>query len=461
MPPIPLRVQLLVLGLSGLAVPALLAGLSALDLLASVDEVAWWIGGLAAVAIPILLALIIEKRLASASERLAEAAALARSREATLRANDRLKDEFLATLGHELRNPLGALAAASHLLRAGAHKDPALLGAAGVVTRQVQHMTRLIEDLLDVTRVTRGKASLNRRPLNFARSIEKALDELRPSGRLDRHDLRLELADVWVRADEARVQQIVANLVGNAVKYTPERGTIEVSLRRDKNAAVLRVRDTGIGMSAELVARVFDLFVQGEATGKQVGLGIGLTLVRHLAELHSGKAYAASAGPGQGSVFTVTLPAIEAQPDETDAFVAAASQSRHRILLVEDNVDARSTLFAALRLDGHSVFEASDGESGIRAAAEVKPDVAVIDIGLPGRSGYEVASALRNVPERQEMVLIAITGYEQPDSARRARAAGFDEYVIKPIAPDRLVKLIDAALAARARRQGAALPASR
>ena len=376
----------------------------------------------------------------------------ARSREAALRASDRAKDEFLAMLGHELRNPLAALAAVAHVLRAKVTDDTAR-NATDVLGRQVQHMSRLTEDLLDVSRVTRGKVSLNRRPLDLSRAVEHALDELKLAGRLSRHDLRLDLSPVWVRADEARIEQIVANLVGNAIKYTPERGTIEVTLRRDRNAAVLRVRDSGIGMSADFVAKVFDLFVQAEGPGRQAGLGIGLTLVRHLAELHSGKAFAASAGPGQGSVFTVTLPAIEAQAAPATLDEVTPPQARHRILLVEDNADARSTMLEALQLDGHHVYEAGDGESGIRTAAAVQPDVAIIDIGLPGRDGYEVASALRQTPECPEMVLIAVTGYEQPDSMRRAREAGFDEYVIKPIAPDRLARLIDAAFAARARRQ--------
>jgi len=494
MPPISLRLQLIILGLAGFAVAALIATFAAWfapDALSSADDGGWLLGLflLATLAVPVVLASIVAKGIASAvapveavakalaggtrleasakvrwpemaaaCDKLARAAAVARSREAALRANDRAKDEFLAMLGHELRNPLGALAAASHVLHKSAPENDAALGAAAVVARQVHHMTRLVEDLLDVNRVTRGKVSLNRQPLNFARAVEKALSELRLSGRLDRHDLRLDLSEVWVRADEARIEQIAANLIGNAVKYTPERGSIDVTLRRDRNAAVLRVRDTGIGMSAELVSRVFDVFVQGEGAGKQAGLGIGLTLVKHLAELHGGKAFAASAGPGQGSVFTVSLPTVEAQAPQAAGQAIPTPQASHRILLVEDNVDARSTMLAALQLDGHRVYEAIDGEAGIRAAATLKPDVAIIDIGLPGRDGYEVASALRQTPERQRMVLIAVTGYEQPDSWRRAREAGFDEYVTKPIAPDRLVRLIDATLAARARRQAASPP---
>lgn len=391
--------------------------------------------------------------LADAGEKLVHAANAVQARDATLRAADRTKDEFFAMLGHELRTPLAALGAAAHVLR-NAPSGDGTRRATEVVTRQVGHMTRLIEDLLDLSRVTRGKVSLARQPLNLASAVEKSVHELRVAGRLERHGVRLELSEVWAQADEARIQQIVSNLVGNAVKYTPEGGSIAVSLRRDRDAAVLRVRDNGVGMSPELAARVFDLFVQGEEPGKPraAGLGIGLALVRQLAELHGGKAFAASSGLRQGSTFTVSLPAIEARAGEAAAPVAAAPQSRHRILLVEDNADARETMVAALELEGHHVYQAADGNAGLRAIAEVKPDVAVIDIGLPGLDGYEVASALRRDPECQTMVLVAITGFEQPDSLRRAREAGFDEYLTKPVPPERLVRLIDAARAARSKR---------
>jgi signal transduction histidine kinase/CheY-like chemotaxis protein len=393
--------------------------------------------------------------LAEAGEKLVQAANAVRARDLALRAADRSKEEFFAILGHELRNPLGALAAAVHVLR-NAQSADATQRATEVVTRQVEQMTRLIEDLLDLSRVSRGKVSLSRRPLNLASAVEKSLSEIRLAGRLDRHNVRVELSEVWARADDARVQQIVANLVGNAVKYTPEAGNIVVSLRRDRDEAVLRVRDDGVGMSPELAARAFDLFAQGEestprANGLGKGLGIGLALVRQLAELHGGKAFAASSGPQQGSAFTVTLPAIEAHPDEQPTLVASAPQSRHCILVVEDNADARETMVAALELGGHRVYQAADGNAGIRAVGEVRPDVAVIDIGLPGLDGYEVASTLRRDPECRDMVLVAITGREQPDSLRRAREAGFDDYLTKPIGPDQLVRLIDAARASRSR----------
>jgi signal transduction histidine kinase/ActR/RegA family two-component response regulator len=389
--------------------------------------------------------------LVEAAGKLAHAANAARSRELALRSADRVKDEFLAMLAHELRNPLSVLWAAVSVLRQGA-KQPEVLRAAQLIDRQVGQMTHLIEDLLDVARVTRGKASLRREPLDLAKIVEKAVSEMQLAGRLAGHAVRLDLAPAWVRADGARMQQVVANLLGNAVKYTPAGGSIVITLRRDPDEAILRVQDSGAGMSPELAARVFDLFVQGEGGERRGGgLGIGLALVRHLAELHGGKVFAASSGAGQGSVFTVVLPAIEAQA-AIAAPVEAAPHAPRRILLVEDNADARNTLFAALELQGHRVYEAADGRAGMRALEAVKPDVAIVDIGLPDLPGYEIASALRENPAREAMVLIALTGLDGPETSRRALAAGFDDCVTKPIAPERLLRLVDAAFVTKARR---------
>lgn len=358
------------------------------------------------------------REIAEAGEALAAAAQAVRARERSLRDADRAKDEFVAMLSHELRNPLGALAAAAQVLRAtGAREGPAA-EAGEVVSRQVEHMTRMVEDLLDVSRVTRGKVSLERQPFDLAALVEHTVAEMRAAGRFSAHEVRLDLAPVWARADEARAAQIVANLVGNAVKYTPAGGRVDVSLRRERDAAVLRVRDNGIGMTPELAARVFELFVQGEQQLDRGagGLGIGLTLVKHLAELQGGRAFAASAGPGQGSTFTVTLPATEAQP--APARGKREEPRRHRIVLIEDNEDARHSLATALALQGHQVHEAADGITGIAALARINPDVAVVDIGLPGLDGYTVAETLRGAPEHDRMVLIALTGYGQPDPAR-------------------------------------------
>jgi len=394
---------------------------------------------------------------------LVDAANTARTREHALRSADRAKDEFLAMLSHELRNPLGALAGAAHLLRLLAPKDETAIRATDIVGRQVQHMTRLVEDLLDVSRVTRGKISLSREPLDLARAVESVVQQWRSSGRLAKHAVRVELSPAWVRADAARIDQIISNLVGNAVKYTQDGGQVTITVSRERNAALLQVRDSGMGMSPDLAARVFDLFVQGETSLDRSlgGLGIGLTLVKRLAELHGGTAAAASEGPGKGSVFSVSLPAIEA-PLQAPAAQAApaepAPRRLHKILLIEDNDDARRTLSLALQMNGHQVYAAPDGKVGIETADAVDPEVAVIDIGLPGINGYQVGEDLRRKPAHESMVLIALTGYGQPDSLRRARDAGFDEYITKPIEPERLMRLIDVACAAKERRRDASRP---
>ena len=412
-----------------------------------------WLATLGIALLSALLGVILARQLRAlrvSHAQLAAALHAAAAREKALREADHAKDEFFAMLGHELRNPLGTLAAAAQVLGKTA-ADPAAAGAtAKVIERQVAQMTRLVEDLFDLSRVARGKVSLSRRPLELAALIERAVAELRSAGRLEGYDLRLELSPVWVRADEARLAQIVANLVGNALRYTPAGGRIAVSLRRDREQAVLRVRDNGIGMTPELAARVFDPFVQGERSSERGGLGLGLALVKHLAELHGGKAFAASAGAGEGSVFTVTLPACEA--DAEPAAQAGAERRRHRVVLVEDDDDMRHTLAAALALEGHEIHEAADGSQGLKALATLRPEVGLIDLGLPGLDGYQVAETLRGTPAREDMVLIALTGYGGADALRRAREAGFDEYVTKPIAPRELARLMDAALAMKARR---------
>jgi len=411
-------------------------------------EAAAALGVALALATSALVALVTGRRIAAALAALTESEKTAAGREKAARAAERAKDEFFAMLGHELRNPLAVLAAAAHVLRKQGPAQGPVREAAAVVDRQVEQMTRLVEDLLDLSRVIRGKLSLNRQPLELAPAIERALAELRASGRLARHGLSSELAPVAARVDEARISQIVANLVGNACKYTPDGGTIRVSLRRERDTAILRVHDSGVGMPPELAARVFDLFVQGDAVPGQGphGLGVGLALVKHLAELHGGRAFAASAGPGQGSVFTVTLPVIESAPEPAPAPRPIEPAARS-IVLVEDDEDARRSMRVALSLDGHDVHEAADGPAGVSAVAKLKPDAAVVDIGLPGLSGYQVAAALRGSPAREHMVLVAMTGYGSAEAMRQAIQAGFDEYVTKPIAPERLARLIDAALA--------------
>ena len=393
------------------------------------------------------------KELAGAAQSLAHAANTARQREFGLRAAERLKDDFLATLAHELRNPLSAISAAGFLLGRTA-AAPAAQRSAKVLARQVEHMDRMIGDLLDVNRLARGKLSLSRAPLDAAALVRGTLEEMRLAGRLDAHELRADLAEAWVRADEARLQQVVANLVGNAIKYSPAGGRIAVVLRREGDTALLRVLDNGIGMTPELAARVFEPFMQGQDPAHQGagGLGIGLTLVKHLVELHGGRVFAASGGPGQGSAFTVELPAIERQALAQLPAPAGPAPSRQRILLVDDNADERDTMFAALEHEGHRVYEAADGGACVSAVRALRPDAAVIDIGSAALDGYGIASTLRDDPARGGTVLIALTGLERPDTFQRARDAGFDEFLAKPVAPDRLLRVIAAAHARRAAR---------
>jgi signal transduction histidine kinase len=378
---------------------------------------------------------------------LRQAAIAVRTREKSLREADRMKDEFLASLSHELRNPLAAIVAAGHVLRVARNQPEALTQASDVIERQAAQMSRLVDDLLDVSRVTMGKAHLQREPLNLADHVAGVLDTLSSAGRTRKHRIVRELRPAWVDADPARIEQIAANLIGNALKYTPEGGTVTVRVRREAENSVLEVADTGEGFARELGERLFEVFVQGEqkVDRAQGGLGIGLALVRRLAELHGGSAGAASEGPGRGSVFSVRLPAISpsVQGDKAShpAPVTAPCRPR-RILVVEDNEDARRVLLLALTIDGHKVYEAADGRLAIEMAAEVKPEVAVIDIGLPGVDGYEVAKAIRAADYGKRAFLVALTGYGQPADRQRALKAEFDAHLTKPVAPGQIEELL-------------------
>jgi signal transduction histidine kinase len=356
---------------------------------------------------------------------------------AAAEAASRAKDEFLAMLGHELRNPLGAIANASRLLeQPGADAQAAAL-ARGVIRRQVDHLSHLTDDLLDAGRAVMGKILLERRPLELAPLVSRALDTLQATGRLDAHRVGRELAEnVWVHADPTRVEQIVVNLVGNAVKFTPAGGSITVSVARDADGVLLAVSDTGIGMPPALCESAFELFVQGEngLERSQGGLGIGLTLVRRIAELHGGRAAASSGGPGSGSRFSVWLPAIT-EPERPRPRPAETAPARSRdILIVEDNDDAARTLSRLLELAGHRVRVASDGAAGLAALQAQPPEIALIDVGLPRMSGYDVAQRIRSSMDgRKPPLMVALTGYGAPEDRERALAAGFDEHLVKPV----------------------------
>jgi signal transduction histidine kinase len=364
---------------------------------------------------------------------------LRREREAraAAEATSRAKDEFLAMLGHELRNPLGAIANASRLLedpRSGA--EGARL-ARDVVRRQVEHLSRLTDDLLDAGRAVMGKIFLERQPLELAALVSRALATLETTGGLGGHRIERELAPVWVDADYTRMEQIVVNLVGNAVKFTPAGGRITVRVVQERGEALLSVHDSGIGMTPELRARAFDLFVQGEASlarGKG-GLGIGLTLVRRLAELHGGMVSAESGGPGRGSEFTVRLPAVPAREIPAARAITASTPAPRDVLIVEDNDDAAETLCSLLRLSGHRVRIARDGVAGLEAMRAQPPEIALIDVGLPRMDGYELAQRARSGGRGQRPLLVALTGYGLPEDRERALAAGFDEHLVKPVNP--------------------------
>jgi signal transduction histidine kinase/ActR/RegA family two-component response regulator len=386
------------------------------------------------------------------SRALGEASAAVRDREErqrvaeqALRAADRAKDEFLAMLGHELRNPLASVSNAAQLLHIARHDQAAIDNVSEILTRQVQHMTRLVDDLLEVGRVTGGKVRLERAPIDLGRLVGDITRMLASAGRFRHHVVEVDLAEVWVSADRARIEQVVTNLVDNALKYTPARGRIDIVVRRKDAAARFVVKDTGEGIAPELIGRIFDLFVQGERdlarpTG---GLGIGLTMAKRLVELHGGRIRARSDGPGKGATFIVELPAIErvAAPVERPA-ADVAKPAPLRILVVEDNRDARESLATLLRIEGHEVVEAENGAGGVALAQTSAPDFALVDIGLPDIDGYEVARRLRDAPATRGIGLVAVTGYGTQEDLRRALAAGFDVHLAKPVEVAQLLDIL-------------------
>ena len=348
---------------------------------------------------------------------------------------NRAKDEFLAMLGHELRNPLGAASNAANLLQSPDVPEEARRKAGGIILRQVTHLARLTDDLLDAGRALLGKIVLRRQAVNVATAASQSIASLRAAGKLDRHEVVEQLEEAWTQVDPVRLDQVVTNLVVNAAKYTPDGGRIRVIVRRDEDEVVLRVADNGIGLAPELAARAFDLFVQGDRDldRAQGGLGIGLTLVRRLAELHGGTASVASEGEGKGSEFTVRLPAIGRPADQPHDVVRPRTSGRS-ILLVEDNEDARETLKALLEAMGHRVETADDGEQGLQRALAGDYDIGLLDIGLPRLDGYEIARRYRK--ERPGgMRLVAVTGYGLPEDRQRSREAGFDAHLVKPVDP--------------------------
>jgi CheY-like chemotaxis protein len=366
-----------------------------------------------------------------------------------LREADRRKDEFLAMLAHELRNPLAPIRNAVQFLRMAGPASKDLPWACDVIERQTAQMTRLVDDLLDVSRITRGKIRLEKAPVDVATVVAQAVESSRPVIEARQHALDVALPPgppLLVDADATRLAQVVLNLLHNAAKYTDEGGKIWVVVERQGDEAAIRVRDTGIGIPPEMLPHVFDLFTQVDRTldRAQGGLGIGLTLVRRLVELHGGRATASSPGPGQGSEFVIRLPLLDAAPAEHQAAPANSQRTgpRYRILVVDDNRDSADSLAIVLRGEGHEVVTAYDGPSALEEARTSQPQAVLLDIGLPGLDGYEVARRLRQDRDLQHVLLVAMTGYGKSEDRERSRQAGFDAHLVKPVDLDELKSLL-------------------
>jgi PAS domain S-box-containing protein len=356
---------------------------------------------------------------------------------------NRAKDEFLAMLGHELRNPLGAISSAVRLLDQFKGSNQAIGRACDVIQRQTAHLGRLVDDLLDVGRVVTGKILLERAAVDLAEVVQRTVGTFNAAGKTQAHRLSVEAVPVWIYADSVRFEQVIANLLTNALKYTPAGGSIRVTVGPDGPHALLQVEDTGMGIAADLLPHIFDLFVQGERRldRAQGGLGIGLTLVQRLVELHDGSIEVHSAGPEHGSRFTVRLAAIPAPPSAALAKPTSTTTTPRRVLVIEDNEDSRDMLRQLLENAGHEVHDAGDGPQGVDAALRLEPDVALIDVGLPEFDGYEVARRIR-AGTRRDMLLVALTGYGLAEDRERALAAGFDLHLVKPIDFDKLFDVL-------------------
>ncbi|HEY7315814.1 MAG TPA: response regulator [Gemmataceae bacterium] len=364
--------------------------------------------------------------------------------EAALKRSDRRKDEFLAMLAHELRNPLAPIRNAAQVLNLLVVNDPKLRRTCEMIDRQVGHLARLVDDLLDVSRITSGKIKLQKEAVELTAILARAVETSRPLIDARRQELTVTLPPetIPVEADATRLAQVVSNLLNNAAKYTPEGGRIRLTVEKADREAVLRVCDSGVGIPGDLLPQIFDLFTQGDRSlaRSEGGLGIGLTLVKSLVEMHGGRVEAKSDGAGRGSEFAVYLPTLpsadrggrSAESSSGPRSVLRDPQSKSRLLVVDDNADAAESLSMILRASGHQVRTAYDGPTALRAAAEFQPDVVLLDIGLPQMDGYEVARRLRGEVGLKDARLVALTGYGQEEDRRRAQEAGFDEHLTKP-----------------------------
>jgi len=363
---------------------------------------------------------------------------------------DRRKDEFLATLAHELRNPLAPLANMIEVVRRSGGDRVALGNAVDMMGRQTAQLVRLVDDLLDLSRITHNRLELRTQRVDLASVIRQAVQSSQPFVDAARHTLRVTLPDapVPVVADPVRLTQVFGNLINNSCKYTPAGGTVDVTMARVGDEATVSVRDTGIGIPPDKLETIFEMFSQVDASLEraQGGLGIGLTLVKRLVHMHGGSVVATSGGAGRGSEFVVRLPVAATVHESATAPApprARPAARKHHVLIVDDNRDAASSLAILLELDGHRTIVAHDGPAALEAAEQHRPDVVLLDIGLPGMNGYEVGRHIRRQPWGRAITLIALTGWGQAEDRRRSHEAGFDAHLVKPVDPPALISLLD------------------
>jgi len=394
------------------------------------------------------------ERADSEAERTALLARESAARAAAESAN-RAKDEFLAMLGHELRNPLSAISNAAQVLGRRECTPQQRDFATGVVARQTQNLVRMVDDLLDAGRLVAGKVGLSRGVVELDRLAHDVCDQMRATGRFARHEVRVSTAPAVVEGDRTRLEQVLSNLLVNALTHTPPGGSIDVDVRAVDGHGVLEVSDTGVGITDEDLPHVFDLFFQGDQSADRPnsGLGIGLTLVKHLVELHGGTIFVESGSKRRGARFRVSLP-LRGAPAPTAAGPAEAAVAAMTVLVVEDNDDARTTLRIALELSGHRVIEAADGADALRALDGVHADVALVDVGLPGMDGYALCRALRQRDDTRDLPTVALTGYGQREDVARAHEAGFDLHLTKPATEQQLAHALASAATRRRARAG-------
>lgn len=388
-------------------------------------------------------------QLRDANQNLVVAAVKAQVMQQEAEARNQQQNEFLAMLAHELRNPLAPISAAAQILKIASNDERVVKDAGEIIGRQVNHMTELVDDLLDVSRVTRGLVKLEKEHIDLKLVVSNAIEQARPLIEARNHVfiLRMGSEQAFVDADRTRLVQVIVNLLANAAKYTPRGGEIVLKVQANDGQAMLSVTDNGSGIDPALLPHIFDLFTQGERTPDRTlgGLGLGLTLVKSMMALHNGRVEALSEGPGKGSTFNLFLPVLAESVIKSDLrsdkrIVPAAKPLR--LMIVDDNVDAARSLASLLESEGHSVVVAEDANRALQEAASFPSQVFILDIGLPDLDGYELARRLRNIPGRSNAVFVALTGYGQAHDRMLAKAAGFDHHCVKPIDLKRLAEIL-------------------